>query len=96
MVAALFKILIYANYMTGDVTMWTQSGVLSHKKNKSLSRLFLEELKPSAVVTLITKFHDMSTVTFSTATQWAPSPFKWEKFSSCKKGYLLMLFIEWV
>ena len=50
--------------MTGHVTLWTQSGVLSHKKDESLSRLFLKELKPSAVVTLITKFHDMSTVTF--------------------------------
>ena len=68
LVAELFKILIYANYMTGDVTMWTQSRVLSHKKKKSLSRLFLKELKPSTVVTLITKFRDMSTVTFPTAT----------------------------
>ena len=72
LVAELFKILIYANYMTGDVTMWTQSGVLSHKKNKSLSRLFLKELKPSTVVTLITKFRDMSTVTFPTATHGNP------------------------
>ena len=27
-VANLFKILIYANYMTCDVTLWTQSGVI--------------------------------------------------------------------
>ena len=27
LVAELFKILIYANYMTCDVTGWTQSGV---------------------------------------------------------------------
>ena len=27
LVAELFKILIYANYITRDVTVWTQSGV---------------------------------------------------------------------
>ena len=40
LVAELFKILIYANYMTCDVTGWTQSGVKS-QKIEYLSQLFL-------------------------------------------------------
>ena len=32
LVAELFKILTYANYMTCDIRMWTQSGVQSQKK----------------------------------------------------------------
>ena len=40
LVAKLFKILINANLMTCDVTMWTQSDVKSQKM-KSLSRLSL-------------------------------------------------------
>ena len=40
LVAELFKILINANYMTCDVTMWTQSGAKS-QKIEYLSRLFL-------------------------------------------------------
>ena len=31
LVAELFKILIYANWMTCDVILWTQSGVKSQK-----------------------------------------------------------------
>ena len=31
LVAELFKILIYANYMTCDVTLWTQNDVKSQK-----------------------------------------------------------------
>ena len=38
--SGLFKILIYANYMTCDVTGWTQSGVKS-QKIEYLSQLFL-------------------------------------------------------
>ena len=49
--------------MTCDVTMWTQSGVKSQKLDISQD-FFTIELKLSTVVTLITKLHDMSTVTF--------------------------------
>jgi len=31
LVAELFKILVCANWMAGDVTLWTQSGVTSQK-----------------------------------------------------------------
>ena len=37
LVAKLFKILIYANSMTCDITMWTQSGVQSQKNLISLT-----------------------------------------------------------
>ena len=40
LVAELFKILIYANYMTYDVIMWTQNDVKSGKM-ESLWRFFL-------------------------------------------------------
>ena len=85
--------------MTGDVTMWTQTGVLSHKKMNLSHDFFCIELKPSTVVTLITKFHDMSTVTFPrqhNGLQALSIQRGKSEFSSCEKGYLLMLFIEWV
>ena len=51
--------------------MWIQSGVKSQKINVS-HNFFL--CRTETVVTLVTKFHDMSTVTISMATQWAPGP----------------------
>ena len=85
--------------MTCDVTMGTQSGVKS-QKIEYLSRLFLYiELKLITVVTLITKFHDMSTVTVP----WQHNGLQAlsiqrgkSEFSSFKKCYLLLLFIQWV
>ena len=59
----LAKILIYANPMTCDITMRTQSDVKSQELNIS-HEFFCTELKLGTVVTLITKFHDLSTVTF--------------------------------
>ena len=85
LVAELFKILIYANQMTCDVTTWTQSGVQSQK-----SRTFCIELKLCTAAILITKLHDMSTVTYP----WqhnglhtmgsTPSPFEGENQSAKK------------
>ena len=49
--------------MTCDVTVWTQSGVKS-QKIEYLPRLF----RYSTVVTLITRFHDMSTVNLNSGT----------------------------
>ena len=36
LVAELFKILVYANYMTCDVILWTQNNVTSQKNGISL------------------------------------------------------------
>ena len=63
LVAELFKILIYANYMTCDVTTGTKWCEITKKLNISHD-FFCIELKLSTVVTLITKFLDMCTVTF--------------------------------
>ena len=49
--------------MACDVTMWTQSSVKS-QKIEYLTRLFLYRTETYTVVTLITKLHHMSTVTF--------------------------------
>ena len=81
LVAKLFKILIYANL-------------------DDLWRHFVDrELKLNRVVTLITKFHDMSTVTFP----WQQNRLQAlsiqrgkSEFSSIKKCYLILLFIQWV
>ena len=61
--------------------------------------LFCIELKLSTVVMLLTKFHDMSIVTFS----WqhnGPQALSIQRgkleFSSLKKCYLLLLFNQWV
>ena len=40
LVAELFKILVYANQITSDVTLWTQKNVTS-QKIEYLGRLFL-------------------------------------------------------
>ena len=63
LVAELFKILAYAN-ATYDVTLWTQNYVKSQKKWNISEGFFCIELKLCTVVALITKFHDISTVTF--------------------------------
>ena len=91
LVAELFKTLFM---QIND--LWLHS--VDTKWRKNISRLFIE-LKLSTVVTLITKFHDMSTVTFpwqqkgiqTLSTQTGKS-----EFSSFKKCYLLLLFIQWV
>ena len=64
LVAKLFKILIYANQITCDVTLWTQNDVKSQKNWNISEDYFFTELKLCAVVTLTTKCHDVSTVTF--------------------------------
>ena len=97
-IAELFKILIYANYMTCDVT--TGKVVRNHKKLNISRNFFCIELKLSAVVTLITKFH-MSTVIFPWQDNGSrPSPFKRENqsFPPLKSVIcfccLLLLFIQ--
>ena len=98
LIAELFKILIYANYMTCDVT--TGKVVRNHKKLNISRNFFCIELKLSAVVTLITKFH-MSTVIFPWQHNGSrPSPFKRENqsFPPLKSVIcfccLLLLFIQ--
>ena len=63
LVVELFEILIYGNKMTCDVTLLTRIDVQSQKWNIS-EGIFSIELKLCAVVTFITKFHNMPTVTF--------------------------------
>ena len=46
LVAELFKILVYANLMTSDVTLWTQNNVTSQKM-EYLRRLFLYRTETS-------------------------------------------------
>ena len=94
LVAELFKILIQAKSMTFDITVWTLNYFKSQKWNIS-ENFFGIELKLCTVVTLITKFHDMSSGTFS----WQHNglqPLSIQKvnseFSSFKKCYLLVLF----
>ena len=83
LVAELFKILIYAN----------------HKELNISYDFFCIELKLSTVVRLLTKFHEMSFVTFL----WQQNGFQAlsiqsgkSEFSSFKICYLLLLFIQWV
>ena len=60
---------------------------------------FSIELKLSTVVTLITKFHDMPTVTFPwqhIGLQVLSIQSGKSEFSSFKKCYSLLLFIQWV
>ena len=64
LVAELFKIFIYANKITCDVTLWTQNDVKSQTKWNISEDFFCIELKLCAVVISTTKFHDISTVTF--------------------------------
>ena len=91
LVAELFKIFIFPNEVTCDFQPGTESGVC-HKKMNISHDVFCIELKLSTVVTLITKFHDLSTVTIP-----------WQhyglqvlsmQFFSFKKCYLLLLFIQ--
>ena len=60
---------------------------------------FCIELKLSTFVTLIKKFHDMSTVTFPWQHKGLPAlsiQMGKSEFSSFKKCYLLLLLIQWV
>ena len=60
---------------------------------------FCIELKLSTFVTLIKKFHDMSTVTFPwqhKGLQALSIQMGKSEFSSFKKCYLLLLLIQWV
>ena len=64
-----------------------------------LDDFFCIELKVSTVVTVITKFYDMSTEIFSCQHNAFQALFIQKvnsEFSSSKKCYLLMLFIQWV
>ena len=93
LVAELFKILV-------TTVTWIQNDVKSQKM-EYLWRLFLQYYKnwKFVVVTLITKFHDMSTVTFP----WQHNGLQAlsiqrgkSEFSSIKKCYLLFFFIQWL
>ena len=71
----------------------------NHKKSNISHYFFFIELKLSIVVTLLTKFQEMSFVTFS----WQQNGLQAisiqtgkSEFSSFKKCYLLLLFIQWV
>ena len=96
LVAELFKILSYAN----EMSVTSQKGhkvVQNHKKLNLSLDFFCMELKLSTVLTLLTKFHDMSTVTFP----WQHNGLQAHsiqkgksEFSSFKKCYLLLLFIQ--
>ena len=98
LVADLLKILIYANSMS----VTSQKGhkvVKNHKKLIISLDFFCIELKLSTVVMLLTKFHDMSTVTFPWQHNGLQPLFIQRgklEFSSFKKCYLLLLFIRWV
>ena len=61
--AELFKILIYANQIC-VMSQKEHKGVQNHKKPNISHDFFCIELKLSTVVTLLTKFHEMSFVTF--------------------------------
>ena len=90
--AELLKILIYKNEMTCDVQPGTETGVMSQKNEYITIFSVILELKLSTVVTLITKFHDMSTVTFPwqhTGLQALSIQRGKSEFSSFKKCYLL-------
>jgi len=96
LVAEPFKTLIYAN----QISVTSQKGhkvVQNHKKLNISFDFLCIELKLSTVVTLLTKFHDMSTVTFP----WQHNGLQAlsiqkgkSEFSSFKKSYLLLLFIQ--
>ena len=73
--------------------------VQNHKKLNISHDFFCIELKLSTVVTLLTKFHEMSFVTFSwqqNGLQALSIQSAKSEFSSFKKCYLLLLFIQWV
>jgi len=96
LVAELFGILSCAD----GVSVASQGGhrvVRNHKKLSISLDFFCMELKLSTVLTLLTKFHDMSTVTFP----WQHNGLQAlsiqkgkSEFSSFKKCYLLLLFIQ--
>ena len=92
LVDELFKILIYANKMTCDVNVDKKWRRITTKLNISHDP-FCIELKLT-VVTLITKFHDMSTLTFPwqyNGIQALSIQIGKSEFSSVKKFYLLLV-----
>ena len=71
--------------------------VQNHKKLNISQYFFCIELKLSIVVTLLTKFHEMSIVTFpwqQKGLQALSIQSGKSEFSSFKKCYLLLLFIQ--
>ena len=67
----------------------------NHKKWNISEDVFCIELKLFTVLILITKFHDMAHCDVSIAMQWAPGPLH-PKGKIPNKGYLLLMFIQWV
>ena len=83
--------------MTYDVSV--DKMMLNHKKWNLSEDFFCMELKLCIVVTLIPKFHDMSTVAFlgqHNGLQALSIQRVKLHFSSFRKCYLLLLFIKWV
>ena len=71
----------------------------NHKKLNISQDVFCIELKLNTVVTLTIKLHDMATVRFPWQHNGLQAlSFQREKseFSSFKKCYLLLLFVQWV
>ena len=71
----------------------------NHKKLNISEDIFCIELKLCTVLILITKFHDMAHCDVSIATQWAPGPLHPKgkiRVSLPNKGYLFLMFIQWV
>ena len=65
LVAELFKGFTDVNKMTCDATLWTQNDVKSQIKKRNISEdILCIELTLCTVITLVTKFHHMSIVTF--------------------------------
>ena len=94
LVAEVFKILVHANEMTYDVTLWTQNDAKLQISGICLKTLFVWNCN-CTVVANTTKFPDIST-DISMATQWAPDPLHSKhriRIFSFKKCYLLLLFI---
>ena len=83
--------------MPSDVTMWTQNDVKSQKWN--ISRLFLYRTETLYTCYTYQKVQGYFHCDISMATQLALSPLHSKgksEFSSFKKCYLLLLFIQWV
>ena len=64
LVAELFKILVYANKMTCDATLWTQKDVKIPKQWNISEDIFCIEQKLCTLVAITTEFHNICTVTF--------------------------------
>ena len=97
-VAELFKVLIYANQITCDVTQWTQNDV-KQQEMEHLSKIFLYRTETFQSSYIRTKYHDMAHCDISMAMQWAVValyPKGKIRVSLPNKGYLLLMFIQWV